>query len=323
MNGGFVQVMPRGGIFFGPGGSGGTVRPDGTFTIGSVAPGQYTLRANSPRNSLGPGAPSAPPDFSIAVVSVNGEDITDVRLTPVLPTTVSGHVSFDDSGAAQTLKPSTIRVMAQSLNLDDIGIGAQGPPPTLQDDFSFELKTAPGRIALRAIVQPAPGTPPPAPGVPASPGVPPPATGAANVWQLKSVRVNGTDVTDSGIDVDSRGARGIEIELTNRRQQISGSVSDANGVKVKDYTVVIFAQDRARWTAPFNRYLARAQAGDDGLFKVNFLPAGDYYAIALEGVDGSQWQDPEFLEGLTRQASSVSLAAGDNRTVDLKLFTVQ
>jgi hypothetical protein len=79
----------------------------------------------------------------------------------------------------------------------------------------------------------------------------------------------------------------------------------------------------ARWAAPFNRYLARAQAGDDGLFKVSFLPAGDYYAIALDGVDGSQWQDPEFLEGLIRQASSVSLASGDTRTVDLKLFTVR
>jgi len=320
MNGAFVQVMPRGGIFIGGGGGGGSVRPDGSFMIGNIAPGQYTLRANAPRNPSGPGTPSAPPDFSIAVVSVNGEDINDVRLAPVVPVTVSGRVLFDDAGGAPPLKPSVIQVMAQPMNVDDSGFGFPvpgGPPPPLQDDFSFELKTAPGRIALRAIVQPAPGTPPP------SPGTPPPATGTANVWQLKAVRINGTDVTDSGIEIDSRGARGVEIELTNRRQQVSGSVSDANGVKVKDYTVVMFAQDRARWTAPFNRYLGRAQAGADGLFKVSFLPAGDYYAIALDGVDGSQWQDPEFLEGLIRQASSVSLAPGDTRTVDLKLFTVQ
>jgi hypothetical protein len=309
---GFVQVMPRGGGIF-LGGGGGPLRPDGTFTIANVPPGQYTVRANVPRNAPGPGTPPAPPDFSVAVVAVNGEDVTGVRLTPVLPVTVSGRVSFDDAGAAQSLKPSAIRVMAQPLNVDDGGIGFPngGPPfPTLQDDFSFELKTAPGRMALRAVIQQAPGTPPP-------------ATGTANGWQLKAVRVNGMDVTDSGIEIDATGARGIEIELSNRRQQVSGSVSDANGVRVKNYTVVMFAQDRARWTAPFNRYLARVQAGDDGLFKVNFLPAGDYYAIALDGADPSQWQDPEFLEGLVRQASSVSLAPGDTRTVDLKLFTVR
>src|SRR5204863_1783019 len=177
-------------------------------------------------------------------------NLTYVRLTPVLQVTVSGRVSFDDAGAAQSLKPSAIRVMAQPLNVDDSGTGFQGPPPALQDDFSCELKTSPGRIGLRTILQPAPGTPPP-------------ATGTANGWQLKAVRVNGTDMTDSGIEIDSRGARGIEIELTNRRQQVSGSVSDASGVRVKDYIVVMFAQDRARWTAPFNRYLAQVRAGDD------------------------------------------------------------
>jgi hypothetical protein len=308
---GFVQVMPRGAIFFG--GGGGPLRPDGTFTIANVPPGQYTVRANAQRNAPGPGTPPAPPDFSVAVVAVNGEDVTDVRLTPVLPVTVSGRVSFDDAGAAQSLKPSAIRVMVQSLNVDDNGIGfPNGAPPfpTLHDDFSFELKTAPGRMALRAVIQQVPGTPPP-------------TTGTANGWQLKAVRVNGMDMTDSGIEIDSPGARGIEIELTNRRQQVSGSVSDANGARVKDYIVVMFAQERARWTAPFNRYLARVQAGDDGLFKVGSLPAGDYYAIALDSADVSQWQDPEFLEGLIRQASSVSLAPGDTRTLDLKLFTVR
>lgn len=307
---GFVQVVPRGAIFFG--GGGGPLRPDGTFTIANIPPGQYTLRANAPRNPSGPGTPPAAPDFSVAVVAVNGEDVADVRLTPVLPVTVSGRVSFDDAGAAQSLKPSAIRVMAQPLSVDDsIGFpGGGGPPPALQDDFSFELKTAPGRMALRAVIQQVPGAPPP-------------ATGTANGWQLKAVRVNGMDVTDSGIEIDSTGVRGIEIELTNRRQLVSGSVADANGARVKDYIVVIFAQDRARWVAPFNRYLARVQAGDDGLFKVASLPPGDYYAIALESADVAQWQDPEFLDGLIRQASSVSLASGDTRTVDLKLFTVR
>src|SRR4029079_4905217 len=122
-------------------------------------------------------------------------------------------------------------------------------------DFSFELKSFPGRTGLRAVVPPGPG-----------------AQNAQNQWLIKAVRVNGTDVPDSGIEIDSRGASGIEIEMTNRRQQLSGSVTDAGGDRVKDYVVLIFAQERARWTAPFNRYLLRIQAADDGVFKVGTLP---------------------------------------------------
>jgi hypothetical protein len=85
--------------------------------------------------------------------------------------------------------------------------------------------------------------------------------------------------------------------------------------------VLIFAQERARWTAPFNRYLLRIQAADDGAFKVGTLPAGDYYAIALDHADPAGWQDPEFLENLVRQASTVSLGAGETQTLNLKLFT--
>lgn len=300
---GNVQIMPRGGMLVG-GISGGPLRPDGTFTVPNVAPGTYTLRANVQRTQPEPGTPPGPPEFSVAVVTVNGEDITDVRLTPVVPVTISGRVSFDDPAAAQSLMPSAIRVMAQPLNLDDSAIGfpgAGGFAPVLQQDFSFELKTTPGRMGLRAVIQPGPGGP--------------------NQWQVKAIRAGGTDVTDSGLDVDSRGATGIEIELTNRRQQISGKVADAGGDPVKDYIVLIFAQDRARWTAPLNRYLLRTQADANGLYKVSTLPPGDYYAIALDHADPTGWQDPEYLDNLVRQASTVSLAPGDTRTLDLRLFT--
>ena len=130
-------------------------------------------------------------------------------------------------------------------------------------------------------------------------------------------------MTDSGIDLGAQGITGVEVELTNRRQEISGAVTDARGDAVKDYAVVLFAQDRARWDAPFNRYFATGRPGDDGRFKVGALPPGDYYAIALDRIDPTQSQDPEFLAGLARQASTFSLTPGDTRTLDLKLFTVQ
>ena len=100
-------------------------------------------------------------------------------------------------------------------------------------------------------------------------------------------------------------------------------MTDAGSGLVKDYVVIVFAQDRARWLAPFNRYFSLGRPGDDGRFKVGTLPPGEYYAIALDRADPTQSQDPEVLDGLSRQASAFSLGEGENRTLDLRLFTVQ
>jgi protocatechuate 3,4-dioxygenase beta subunit len=287
------------GVGIGFGGTGGPIRPDGTFTIPNVPPGEYLLRANAARNGA---VVNGPPEFSSAVVNVTGDDVSGVRLAPLKPVTIGGHISFDDPGAAQSLKPSMIRVVAQAVNPDDfagLGIGAGGPPP-VKDDFTFELKTAPGRIGLVPIVQQ-----------------------ASNTWRLKSIHVNGSDVTDTGFEVGSQAVSGIEIELTNRLQQITGTVTDARGDGVKDYTVAVFSQDRARWKVATNRYFGLGRPGADGGFKVATLPPGDYYAVALDTIDVSAWQDPELLEGWSRVATAFSLTPGDSRALTLRLFTSQ
>jgi hypothetical protein len=219
---------------------------------------------------------------------------------------------FDDPAAAQSMKASTIRVTAQALGQDNLL--PTGPPPALTDDFTFDLKVAPGAIALRAVVA----------GSPAATAANLPAAGPARpTWVVQSIRANGTDITDSGIEVGAQGLTGVEIELTSHLSELSGAVADGRGNVVKDYAIVVFAQDRARWTAAVNRYSSLGRPGDDGRFKISGLPPGQYYAIALDRVDAIGWQDPDFLEGLSRQASAFSLMQGEMRTLDLRLFTVQ
>ena len=260
------------------------------------------LRANAARNG---GVVNGPPQFSVAVVNVTGDDVSGVRLAPVALTTISGHISFDGQSAGQSLNPSTIRVVAQAVNGDDfagIGVGAGGPSRPVKDDFTFELKTAPGRIGLVAIIQ-----------QPAGP---------VNTWRLNSIRVNGADVTDGGFEVGSQPVSGIEIEMTNRMQQIAGTVTDARGEAVKEYTVALFSQDRAKWKGT-NRYFALGRPGADGGFKVATLPPGDYYAIALDAIDVLGWQEPDVLEGWSRVAATFTLTPGDTRALTLRLFTSQ
>ena len=104
---GSVMLMPRnpsGGMMAS---GGGMIRPDGTFTINGVSPGEYTLRGNLP----GPPQPGVPMEMATANVTVNGIDITDVRVEPVRPITVSGHVVLDPV-AARSFKPETMRLSA-------------------------------------------------------------------------------------------------------------------------------------------------------------------------------------------------------------------
>jgi hypothetical protein len=55
-------------------------------------------------------------------------------------------------------------------------------------------------------------------------------------------------------------------------------------------------------------------------FRIQGLPPGNYLAVALPSVQGTEWQDPEFLQQYLGVATRVSLAEGETKTVSLKLI---
>ena len=82
---------------------GGQIRPDGTFSVSGLAPGEYTLRASVPPTRAGGG----PPDTLTAMVTVAGADITGVVLSPLQPAVVKGRIVFDPP--TTSLQPSMLR----------------------------------------------------------------------------------------------------------------------------------------------------------------------------------------------------------------------
>ena len=124
-------------------------------------------------------------------------------------------------------------------------------------------------------------------------------------WTVRSVRVDGIDVIDDGIDVKPNEAvRGVEVEITTKVTSVSGLVTDARGDPAKDYTVVFFSTDRTRWT-PGSRYVGMARPDQDGRFKISGLPPGEYNVIALDRIVQGQNADPEFLERVRNRASTL------------------
>jgi hypothetical protein len=267
--------------------AGGPVRADGAFTIDGVAPGDYMLGI-LPR--VAPGVDPSTESVQ-ANVSVNGEDIDNVRLVGVKASKLRGRVLPDASQTNVSL--TSLRLVATSANPQLFG-GTNGAA-RVNEDGTFELSVPPGKALIRMTV----------------------AGPFANT-RLKAVRLNGIDVIDTGIEVrPNENIDGVEVELTTQLSSVSGGVTDARGNALSNYTIVTFARDREKW-GPGSRYMNSGRPNQDGKYKIN-LPAGDYYAIALEYVEQGANTDPEFLERVKDRATEFSINEAETKSLDLKL----
>jgi hypothetical protein len=259
--------------------------------MSNLTPGEYSIGVS--QTSLGPGLSGSVTDSISTTVTVAGEDINGLRLIGVKPSTVTGRVILPQTTAG-AIRPASIQLIANAARPTPIPNFGGGGGNRVNDDFTFEMKVQPGQRVIRLSPQ---------------------FQGAT----LKAVRRNGADVTDDGIEVrPNEDISDVEIELTTQSSELSGMVADARGQTVKDYSVVVFARESARWFTG-SRYLGTGRPDQDGRFKVRNLPPGDYYAIALDYVEPGAGTDPEFLEKIRNQATTFSMTEGAAKPLDLKL----
>jgi protocatechuate 3,4-dioxygenase beta subunit len=281
---GMVMTVPRGDsmmMMFGPPAQ---IKPDGSFAVSGLTPGRYMLQA---RTMGGPDGEVAYLDLTL-----NGDDVNGIKLVANRPSSITGRVVVD-AAAAQALRPSTLRLGLQPAETDMMFIGG-APPAAVNDDLTFELKGNPGTMRV-VLAGPAPG------------------------WTIRAVRYRGSDVTDSGLEIrPSENLTDLEVELTNRVTDVSGLVTNPKGEALKDYSVIVFPQDREKWT-PNSRYVKSSRPDQDGRFKVSAIPPGEYYVIALDYVDSNDWNDPQFLDSIRGRASRFSLSEGETKSIDLRI----
>ena len=283
--GGMLMVMSGGP--FGMTASGAPIRPDGTFTVGGLAPGEYTLR------SMQMGPRPAESEVAFLTVTVGSEDVDNLQLRAVPPSSARGRIVVD-AGAALSL-PSRLMVSMQPVQFAPMMNGPM-QPGTVAEDMTFELKATPGRYRISL------------------------GPGAAG-WSVRSVHMNGANVTDSGFEIKAfEDVSGLEVELTNKLSTISGVATNARGEVSKDYTAVVFAQDPERWK--IGRYQTSSRPDQDGKFKFTGLPEGEYYIVAVDRVETGEAADPEFLEKVRTKASLLTVHEGDTKTVDLRVQTL-
>jgi hypothetical protein len=266
-----------------PLGNYGRTGADGTFTMPNVPPGSYMLhaRAGAVFDPIkGEGEETVVP-LVVGTEGVSGLTVTTIRTPPITGTVVS------DTGTPLPNAPVTLDVRGSS--------GA-------------EFKATAGRVERGGVVTFR---------VPGMQGQLALFVETPRGWMLKQVEIDGRDITDRFFDL--RGpSPNLRVTLTDRVTRVSGVVR-SGGRAAADATIVLFADDAARWSYP-TRHVATVRADDRGAFSVEGLPPSDYLAVALDDLDAGDSEDPDFLQSLREHATKVAIDYGESRTVALELL---
>jgi hypothetical protein len=238
-------------------------------------------------------------EFAMQYLTVNDQDLRNLSIRTSKGSTVRGRVIVDGDDAS--LEPSDIAIDAFPTDFD---LSATGGGPAAftrpRDDWTFELSGlhGPRRLLLWS-------------GPPS--------------WSVKSIRVNGVEVADTPLPFGTKdqSLENVEVTVTSRGAQISGSVIDASGGTVNDYTMLVFEIDREHWFRN-SRFMKFARADTHRTFSARGLPPGEYFVAAVDWMQGTEgygeWQDPAFLESLAPKATRVTLSEGHNLSMTLRLI---
>jgi hypothetical protein len=290
--GGFVMTMHGGrssGMMFG-GSGGGPIKPDGTFLVSGLAPGEYVLQAR-PSFSANPMFEDATANrrerLATASVTVTGEPIVGLRLAVVDPIRVPVNLIFEDASAP---RPERVFVFAGSQK------GMSGGNAAIRDDGRLSLEVVPGTYRISA--------------------------GTAMPWLVKRILYRGQDAESDEVDLTAAPGGRIDVVLTTRSASVTGSVTDAAGKPAAEYTVLIFPADAELVRRTDNRRIQMTRPDQQGRFRAEHLPPGDYLAAAVVDFDMQDGLEPDVLDGLRPSATPLRLREGETATLSLTLAPV-
>ncbi len=265
----------------------------GRFTLLGVPPGDYVLtHAN---RFLSRAIQQGQPAYWISErVTVGAEDVSDLIVTLRPALRVEGRIEYRSD--ASTAPPPNPGIVFETP-FGDLGQFAaevtRGTTPT------FSTVAAGGQYIARPY--------------------------DSSGWFVHSVTLGGKDITDRAFDLQTD-ATSLVVTYTDRPSKVSGTVTDEQGAPHPTAVVVTFPVDPQRWSGygSFPRTFKSALTTRSGVYTINHLPPGDYYAIALEAADIDGWMAPDTLEALATQATRLTIAAGDaSKTLDLRVKVIR
>lgn len=294
IGGGSVMLIPTSGRVAAPGpmaNLSGRIDQGGQFRILNVPPGRYIAQVRTGRAG-GRGNATTTQEAGRQEIAVGTQDLDGVVLVTAPGARVTGSV-LSDRGSTAELRPRDVTIGMRAIEADAVGPLANSVS-RINDDWTFDLANVFEARVFRV------NTP--------------------QGWMLKSITLNGQDVTDAPLDIaPGQTVTGVQVLLTDRVTEVNGRISDSRNRAVTDATIVIFAADEDKWGFQ-TRYIRAARPDQDGRFQIRGLPPhGEYLALAVQGLEDGQAGDPEFLGTLRQRATTLSLKEGETRTLDLRV----
>jgi hypothetical protein len=138
-------------------------------------------------------------------------------------------------------------------------------------------------------------------------------------WVLKSVTSGARDVTDTPFELRSgQKITNVVVTFTDQISQLTGTITNAQGNPVTEYTVLAFPADTSLWR-PQARQIMTARPDQTGNYAIKGLPPGEYYVTTVDPSEQGEWFEPAYLEQHRPGASRVTLSEGDAKTVDFRV----
>ncbi len=286
------------------GGGTSQLRPDGTFEFRNIIPGTYVLQLGQANSING----NTPPDLTGRLeVTVGDSNIDDLVLPLVPHPEITGKVTLEDGDIATLVKPAqktpgaviagnAVRLqpgrLALTLNQTESGPSG-GSSAQVQEDGTFRFSgVGLSKYALNLLSLP-------------------------QGMYLKSARFGGQDVTNALIDTTSGTGGTLELVLSSKGAEVTGSVQNEKGQASAGVLVTLWP--KVPDPGPLGG-IQPALTDQNGGFRLRGIAPGDYYLTAWEDLDAGLALSPDFLNRFTAEASAITLAEGGHESRDLKLI---
>jgi hypothetical protein len=289
-----VSSIPAGG--FDGGGTG--IRPDGSFRV-HIPPGEYQVeaRAQAGKAPISMPRPETMLFGSIRVV-VSGETMEGVTIPIGTGATAAGRIIFE--GKSPPAAPAN-EVRLPLFNPE--GPGCEGSArATIAPDWSFKAEGLMGTCAAQ-----------------------PDATFGG--WRLKALMVGDENLTGQTMTFQPGQHYGnVRVIATDKLTSVEFQVADESGQPTREYAVIVFSTDKTKWTQMGRgiRWQSPPPVRSDQItplpgrppaevlnraaVRMQSLPIGDYYAIAVDDLEQEDVFDPGTLEKLVSSAVKFSLS---------------
>lgn len=264
----------------------------GSFTLGGLSPGEYTIRANAyPAMGAGPSHPSEL--ASLRGVRIDGADLVGLTLTLAPPATVRGRVLARGPAASPRPSGTVVRLTPPLQFADLLTYGT--PNGHVRPDGSFEIGGV--RDAQVVTVH----------------NLPP-------EWYVDTIRHGGEDILGRAREFSAGDSREVEVIISDGAADLRVQPVDDRDRPVESAEVVLLPADPTRWAvSPYLDQLRRSPYTD-----FRGRRPGDYLVVALRpGELIRALSEVPVVEPIARIADKVTLRAGEQHELKVRVQSLE